>query len=124
MEKRRKLANRIYSACCLPSRRLVLEDRNNNNVILKPKLLLNSEVWHFGNWVRLVASDKVKFELDLIDEEIRKLSKNISQTIVNSKIINVELSELNELKSKHIKSHYFNIFPNCRLYEGFQIFKK
>ena len=61
---------------------------------------------HIGDWVRLVANDKVKIELDLSDEEIRKLSKTKFQTIVNSKVENFALSELNELKSKHSKSHY------------------
>ena len=61
---------------------------------------------HPGDWVTLVESDKKKIGFDLEDEEIGKLSKNKFKTIVQKKVSNFALSELNQLKSKHSKSNY------------------
>ena len=51
---------------------------------------------HPGDWVTLVESDKKKIRFDLEDEEIGKLSKNKFKTIVQKKVSNFALSELNQ----------------------------
>ena len=59
-----------------------------------------------GDWVKLVENDKKVLNLDISVEEIEKISKNKFKKIVETKIDNYALHQLNALKSKHSKSQY------------------
>ena len=61
---------------------------------------------HPGDWVRLVQQDKSALGLELPDEDIKKLSKNRYKKLVEKKIENYALVQLNQLKMKHSKSGY------------------
>ena len=53
-----------------------------------------------------MENDKKVLNLDISVEEIEKISKNTFKKIVETKIDNYALQQLNALKSKHSKSQY------------------
>ena len=59
-----------------------------------------------GDWVRLLAKDKDDLGLEYFDEDVKSMSKNKFTRIVQEKVKNFALSEMNELKKKHEKSKY------------------
>ena len=61
---------------------------------------------HQGDWVKQIDNDRKNVELDLDDLEISEMSKTKFKTIVNKKVTNLAIAELNKLKDKHSKSAY------------------
>ena len=55
------------------------------------------------------SQDKVALNINLTDEEIEEMSKAKFKKIVDYKIENYALQQLNELKSKHSNSQYLQL---------------
>ena len=78
-----ELINRIY-----------LTQKNQNNI---------------GDWTRLVEADKSELEINLTDQEIQGVTKNVFKNYVKRKVIICHLRHLEQLKRKHSKSKYLQI---------------
>ena len=54
----------------------------------------------------IVENDRKKLMLEMINSEVRNLSKSEFKTLIKSKIESYALVKLNEMKQKHEKSQY------------------
>ena len=61
-----------------------------------------------GDWVTIIESDKLELNIDLTDEEIQGVPKNVFKKYVKSKVKIKHLNYLNNLKKGHSKSEYLN----------------
>ena len=61
-----------------------------------------------GDWVRLVEADKIELGIDLTDQEIQGVSKNVFKRYVKKKVEISHLRFLDQLKKKHSKSKYLD----------------
>lgn len=59
-----------------------------------------------GDWVRLVQADKAELGINLSDEEIQGVSKNVFKNYVKKKTTIAHLNYLDGLKKGHSKSRY------------------
>ena len=57
-----------------------------------------------GDWIGLVTQDKQQLGIDMSDEEIQGVSKDVFKRYVTTKVKNNFLQYLKDMKSKHSKS--------------------
>ena len=57
-----------------------------------------------GDWVKSVENNKNQLGIDLSDDKISNISKEMFKNIVGKKVKTLALTELNNLKEKHSKS--------------------
>lgn len=61
-----------------------------------------------GDWVKLIESDKIELDIQVTDDEIQGVSKEIFKNYVKSKVRINHLKFLNNLKKKHSKSKFLD----------------
>ena len=61
-----------------------------------------------GDWIRQLEGDKKLHGIDLKDEDVLKMSRNIFKKMLRSKVEQAALFDMNNLKRKHSKSSFLN----------------
>ena len=61
-----------------------------------------------GDWIRLLEGDKKLLGINLTDEDVLKMSRNLFKKMFRSKVEQAALIDMNALKQKHSKSTFLN----------------
>ena len=70
-----------------------------------------------GDWVVLLEKDKKDFDINLVDDEVKQISKKKFKRYVKEKTKQVAMKYLNQLKERHSKSKNLEFYDfNCKEY--------